>query len=231
MRTAIFAILASMLILGCLAQPPAQNQSQSSPSKPYKRFTAQDLPSINLQPSDVPADSPLGYDPNQSQGLMTDAVAYTDAQTAPHLLADGWLASHDIEFDTRDRLGVLTDVDSAISVYKNASRFPCVQQEVSSYFLNGSGPNFSIIRPTRPFGSGDAAEFHGYFPNDTQSGRGMIEAYELRFYRGNVFVNIEMAGAIGTVNQSEIERFGAIEDQKLVSACGGSCEPAPQSCG
>ena len=114
----------------------------------------------------------------------------------------------------------MDEIYSGISLYKNATYVDCTLKQVGLAMLKS---NATLMLTKRTYG--DASALYSFRTNDPEFGP--VQGYELKFYYGNVFVNLLLAGPLGESTLLDVDRYATILEQRLKSAC-PDCEKAPK---
>lgn len=189
-----------MLVLGIALTSARAGEIQN--------FSIEDLSAINLKQKDVPKNYQLREDKG---GLTQDPVHYAegDKKDAKRLKKLGWEAVDEVYYRTVDKNGVeRNNVYSALSVYKDNRKMEQGLKDIEANFLKDKG---IPVKTSKTFGEKSIL----YLTEMEEPKAGKIILYELRFYQGNAFANLEIGGSPGAVSQKEIEKYGALIEKRL----------------
>lgn len=216
------------LLFGMISALPSHARTHHHRKQPKvtaaqkKTFLIQDISKLNLKAFDIPKDYSLKKD---KSGLTFDALKYTDGdkKTAKILGEEGWQVSNEIYYQLTDKVGDETNnIYSALSLYKTLDSMECRLEEAKKAFKKDKGEE---IANAKKFGQNSFLVLaHMKDPK-----WGKIPLYELRFYYGNIFANLEIGGPEGTLSQDQIEKYGALMEDRLKKAC-PNCNQAPTLC-
>ncbi len=181
-------------------------------------FNLDDIVSINLKQSDIPKEYRIRA---SKTGLKNKAVDYAEGEkeSAKKLEQQGWAASDEIYFETGDEQ---LNIYAALSLYKDVARLDCSFERVRSNLLKEGAVEIKNAKKLE-----QKSVFFKELYKDPKWGE--IVLYEVRFYYGNVFANVEIGGPEKVkedISQKKIEKYAAILERRLKKGC-PQCEKAP----
>ncbi|MBI4399260.1 hypothetical protein HY570_00790 [Candidatus Micrarchaeota archaeon] len=183
-------------------------------------LTAEEVRNLNLKQSDVPP----GYKLNKNYSRFTaDANVYTEGNEtdANRLLNYGWAATDEVYYETFDENNnTLNSIYVALSIYKNETNMDCaLKQNYFAFKDVGAIP----VPQNRVYGHDSIYFVQPY----EDSVLGKIPLYQIRFYYGNVYANVEVGGPAESVKIEDAVKYAELIEKRLKDAC-PKCAKAPE---